>query len=74
MVCHESASTLVPEGSWHPEDRLFILVRTGTGKEIGVAQYRNGESAMDTFQHADLALYEAKREGRNRIAAWQSGP
>ena len=23
-------------GTWHPEDRLFILVRTGTGQEIGV--------------------------------------
>ena len=24
------------EGTWHPEDRLFVLVRTGTGQEIGV--------------------------------------
>jgi two-component system, cell cycle sensor histidine kinase and response regulator CckA len=23
-------------GSWHAEDRLFVLVRTGTGQEIGV--------------------------------------
>ena len=30
------ASGSVSEGTWHPEDRLFILVRTGTGKEIGV--------------------------------------
>src|SRR5262245_44425461 len=31
-------ATSVPRegGSWHPEDRLFVLVRTGTGQEIGV--------------------------------------
>jgi PAS domain-containing protein len=23
-------------GTWHPEDRLFVLVKTGTGQEIGV--------------------------------------
>jgi diguanylate cyclase (GGDEF)-like protein len=36
---------------------------------IGVAQYRSGESVMETLSRADAALYDAKRAGRNRVIA-----
>lgn len=38
-VMRSSAFTQSPggsEGAWHPEDRLFILVRSGAGHDIGV--------------------------------------
>ncbi|MEW5973574.1 MAG: GGDEF domain-containing protein [Pseudomonadota bacterium] len=34
---------------------------------IGVACYREGESVDEFTQRADKALYEAKRQGRNRV-------
>lgn len=36
---------------------------------IGYAQQRAGESPANTLQRADSALYRAKHEGRNRVAA-----
>ena len=34
---------------------------------IGVAQYKPGETIMQTFARADEALYKAKQRGRNRV-------
>jgi diguanylate cyclase (GGDEF)-like protein len=34
---------------------------------VGVAQYRPGESTVQTFGRADEALYKAKQRGRNRV-------
>lgn len=34
---------------------------------IGVARYQKGESILDFFQRADMALYQSKNEGRNRV-------
>lgn len=35
---------------------------------IGIAQYRIGEDVEETLKRADRALYQAKGEGRNRVA------
>lgn len=34
---------------------------------IGVVEYREGESDIEMFKRADIALYEAKHSGRNKV-------
>ena len=34
---------------------------------IGVAQHTRGEEVLETLKRADAALFEAKRQGRNRV-------
>jgi diguanylate cyclase len=41
----------------------------GITVSVGVAEYRNAESIVDTIGRADAALYEAKLAGRNRAVA-----
>jgi diguanylate cyclase len=36
---------------------------------VGVAQYRPGETIVETFARADGALFKAKQHGRNRVAS-----
>ncbi len=39
------------------------------GLSFGIARMQSGESLDDTLRRADLALYEAKRQGRSRAVA-----
>lgn len=34
---------------------------------IGVTQYNNGEDVLEALRRADAALFQAKRDGRNRV-------
>lgn len=46
--------------------------RMRLGCSIGIAQSAPGDTADDLMRHADLALYEAKQAGRNRVAWFRS--
>lgn len=44
-----------------PEPNLKVTI------SLGVAQYRDGETESGFFSRADSALYQAKKDGRNRL-------
>lgn len=46
----------------------------GLTVSVGMAQYRPGEAFNDTLTRADHALYSAKQQGRDRVAADGPGP
>jgi diguanylate cyclase (GGDEF)-like protein len=48
-------------------ERLRATVPQGVTLSAGVAAWRRGESGEELEQRADAALYDAKRQGRNRI-------
>lgn len=50
-----------------PEERFSMTA------SIGVAQWRPGESANGLVGRADIALYQAKEGGRNRVVVADSG-
>lgn len=49
-------------------ERIRELVPGGQTCSVGVAQWRPGESAESLLRRADDALYDAKRDGRDRVA------
>jgi diguanylate cyclase (GGDEF)-like protein len=44
-------------------------VRLKITTSVGLAVWDRGETAEDFYRRADRQLYEAKRQGRNRVCA-----
>jgi diguanylate cyclase (GGDEF)-like protein len=57
----------VCERAFSAGDGLILLLRIS----VGIAQWRAGESMQDLISRADLALYNAKLRGRNRVEVAQ---
>jgi diguanylate cyclase (GGDEF)-like protein/PAS domain S-box-containing protein len=55
----ESFRALIESTGFHDEIRITA--------SFGVAQWQHGETLEKLFKHADVALYEAKDAGRNRV-------
>jgi diguanylate cyclase (GGDEF)-like protein len=49
--------------AWRPIDGLSMSI------SVGVSELRRGQSSLEWIGDADRALYDAKRAGRNRVAA-----
>lgn len=76
--------TTTPEGSKDTAERLRRAVELATVEipgvpplkftiSIGIASLRSSDTQVKhILERADLALYEAKRAGRNRISVWQA--
>lgn len=54
---------------WFALERLRSSVPTGATSSVGFAHWTGTEPAGELVERADRALYRAKAEGRNRIAA-----
>jgi diguanylate cyclase (GGDEF)-like protein len=72
VLRHSTAAGAVADAERLREriSQLDIPEARSTGRltvSIGVAQYKPGESIIDTFARADEALYRAKQRGRNRV-------
>lgn len=61
-------------------NKLLKLIDTALGEaarphatcSMGVATNRTGETADELLDRTDVALYESKRAGRNRVTAWRA--
>lgn len=62
----EVEATAFPDGQDQPLGRVSV--------SIGIASYpAHASTPLELVERADLALYEAKRLGRNRVVAYRAG-
>lgn len=59
----------------HIADPMMLVDQpVSTTASIGVARYpQDGRSTQELIQHADIAMYQAKRQGKNRFYFYQPG-
>lgn len=55
--------------AWHNPDGGELTLTSS----FGIADIRDGETAVDLLNRADQMLYEAKKRGRNRTMIWGVG-
>ena len=65
----ERGRDAVQKKSWINFDNCERLQLTAS---FGIADIRDGEQPIDLIKRADAKLYEAKANGRNRVAVWHS--
>jgi len=65
----ERIRTAVQRQIWSDSEAALDLNLTAS---FGIADIRDGETAIDLINRADAKLYEAKRLGRNRTMLWNT--
>ncbi|MFQ5524865.1 MAG: diguanylate cyclase [Thermoanaerobaculia bacterium] len=68
----EPATGLAQELRELVEAKSFAALADSVTISMGVAEYGTGHTAAETLRRADLALYQSKQQGRNRVTQYSS--